>query len=508
MARLVFGWCVVCVLAAGSSARETPVRGEVGAGRQGPAPALASVAHRLWAVTELILEHHIDPNSRQEMLLAAVKAVRSKTNASLPANLSRRVSAITTKEQFVQFLKDVWPSAAGQEKEPTVEELQTAMFAALLRSVPGEPNLLPPASIRLEEQISGNRYVGTGIQIGIFGKERRPQIVNAFRGGPARRAGSRPGDLILQVDGKDTRDVKLSKVVDWLRGEEGTKVTMTVRQPGETQSRTLNMTRGVIPFDTVFGYRRISEESWQYRVSPSEAIAYVWVEAINSSTLHQLRQAERLLRTEGARALVLDLRFSQLGGTVHQAALVADGLLDGGLMWRLQDAQGREKEFRADRECLFRGWPLGVLVNEGTSGTAPLAVAAALQDNGRAVLVGEPPIPRENPPERARVRPAGREGYVTSIVPLPDGQGGLSLRTGRLLRANPKMPEWAVSPDHRVTMNRSQRKALHQWLGQKELSELPAGAEDKPPDDPQLARAVQLLRAALQAASPPAEHQP
>src|SRR5207302_11171707 len=92
---------------------------------------------------------------------------------------------------------------------------------------------------------------------------------------------------------------------------------------------------------------------------PASPIAYIHVSSLRTSTLQELRQLEPKLRSQRFRALVLDLRFSSGDGMVRNAALFADGLLDGGLMWSSRgiDEKAR-KEYRADRECLFRDWPL------------------------------------------------------------------------------------------------------------------------------------------------------
>src|SRR5262249_36964251 len=162
----------------------------------------------------------------------------------------------------------------------------------------------------------------------------------------------------------------------------------------------------------------------------------VRIGSITSSTLHELRQAERRLRAEGCRAVVLDLRFSDGGGELHTAGLVAGSLLDRKLLWRVRDARGGVKETRSGGEGLFRGWPMAVLVNAQIPGTAAQAMAAALQDAGRALVVGER---------------TSTEGYVNTLLPLSEGGFSLTLRTGRLERAG-KGRGWPVEPDHAVPL--------------------------------------------------------
>jgi carboxyl-terminal processing protease len=448
-----------------------------------------------WNISEVVLNKHIEPPSRQEMFLGGVRGLFARAGTQPPADLSQRVSELVTKEQFAAFLKENWPQASG-EAPAAPEQVQDTFVRGVLDRVPGQSgegrfgrHLITAAEAKVMEAVAGNRYVGVGIQIRMDPKEQRTQIAVPLAGGPARKAGARPGDLILEVDGVSTQGVALSEVVNRIRGDEGTAVSLTVRQPGEKEERVLKMTRSPVPFQTVVGFRRLSEESWQFQVNPDEPIAYVRLADLLPSTPFELRKLERTLLDGGIKALVLDLR-STGSGELHSAALTADALLDGGLMWRVRDKEGHVKEYRADRDCLFRDCRLVVLVNQQTL-TAAEFVAAALQDNGRAVVVGEP---------------TRGDGYVNSLVYLPNEQGALVLRTGKAGRASsakdaPKSRTdvWRpVQPDHVIGLTRAQYAPILEWQ-QAQLSPEPRPDTAKNlPEDPQLAKALDILRAALQ----------
>jgi C-terminal processing protease CtpA/Prc len=516
----LFMACLLCLVGVGLLPAADPAP---------PALDPAALARRAWTVADLILDKHVEPCTRQEMLLAGLRRLLRETDREPPTDLGRRLSAVATPEQLSTLLQEVWSPAEGASRKKP-EELENAFLHGMLAPVPGKPYLMSAREARVAEQIAGNRYVGIGIQLSQNAKEHYPQIVDPFRRGTAHKGGAKPDDLILEVDGQSTRDVPLGKAVEWLRGEEGTSVTIVVRQPKETETRTLHLLRAKVPFDTVLGYSRKSGDSWNYRIDPEQPIAYARIDNINSGTLHDLRLLERTLRAEGLRELVLDLRYS--GGQANGpelAELVADALLDGGVMWRLRDAHG-VKEVRADAECLFRGWPLAVLVSTDTFGLGPSALTAALQDNHRAILVGSRPpatglddmLQKLPPGQAVRVRralqneeetpeaadePADRGIRalpVNSFVSLPEGLGTLTLRTGLLERAR-KDAGWPVRPEHVVALSRQQDEAVREWLHLKGRSNLPSGTTDKPPDDPQLARAVELLVKARKSVGAPAE---
>src|SRR5258708_32472857 len=105
------------------------------------------------------------------------------------------------------------------------------------------------------------------------------------------------------------------------------------------------MKRAIVPFDSLAGWRRAANDEWNYRPDPDAPVAYVHVDSLRTSTLQELRQLEPKLRAQGFRAMVLDFRFSSGDGMMRNAAMFADGLLDGGLMWT---ARGVEESSRQE----------------------------------------------------------------------------------------------------------------------------------------------------------------
>src|SRR5207248_3303956 len=139
----------------------------------------AALAGRVWSITEVVFDRHVEPPTRQEMLLATLQGLYRAAETPAPVDLVRRVSAVTTPEQ-----------------------------------------------VKFTEQIRGNRYVGIGVQLRLSPEEKRAMLVTPIRGGPAHRAGLKPRDLLLEVDGKSTEGEALGPLVERLRGAEGTTVTL------------------------------------------------------------------------------------------------------------------------------------------------------------------------------------------------------------------------------------------------------------------------------------------
>jgi carboxyl-terminal processing protease len=175
------------------------------------------------------------------------------------------------------------------------------------------------------------------------------------------------------------------------------------------------MVRGVVPIQSLLGYRRRSEETWDYQPVASDPIAYIRISAFRTSTLQELRQAARIIESPEIRGLVIDLRNNP-GGELQQAVLLADELLEEAPLGRLRDARGELREFRSGPDSRFAGRPMIVLVNAQTASAAEF-LAAALQYNDRAVIVGEP---------------TAGACYVKEVLELPDGLGSIVLRCGTL----------------------------------------------------------------------------
>ncbi len=212
-------------------------------------------------ITDTVLRHHLDPPARQQMILAGIKGLYEAAGLPIPAGLSRRVSALTTPEQFTALLVELWPSKPA--KSIRTGDLEEALVNGLLASVPGGAEITSAKEHEVQEQFQGNRYVGIHIQVRYDEKEKRTIIDGIVPGGPADRAGMMREDRFEQIDGVDTKDMTLRQVVDRLRGADGTDVSVTVRQP-KGEARTLKATRGPLFIATITGVQKKTSGEWDY----------------------------------------------------------------------------------------------------------------------------------------------------------------------------------------------------------------------------------------------------
>jgi carboxyl-terminal processing protease len=456
--------------------------------QSGVRPGLAMLVQN---VIDTVLEHHVDPPARQQMILTAIKAVYKAAGVPVPGGLSRRVSMVTTPEQLGTLLEDIWPASAS--KSVTAKELEDALLTGLLNTVSGDPHLLPEKERKVQEQSEGNRYVGIHIALGMDDSEKRPTISQIIEGGPADRAGVKQNDLIEQIEGVDTKGMSLVDAVDRLRGNEGTNVTITVRQAGARTSRKHTIMRGQHPRQTINGWHKQASGKWEYRMSDSDPIAYLQISEMAGSTPHELRMLATRLEGEGIKAIVLDLR-GLWSTSAHTAVLMADSLLEYGTIGRVRTSQG-ETTYQADSDAILRRWPLVLLVDGNTSGASEL-LAAAIQDNKRGIVVGAPT-------GSAYVDPG--HAVVTSAIRVGTSDWSVTLTTGILERGNgkplssfdrsistmirePKSKTFGVHPDHLIPQ--SVRNANRRNVEPRErVREEPDSAEQK---------AVEILRRLLE----------
>ncbi|MBK1726205.1 S41 family peptidase [Halorhodospira neutriphila] len=250
------------------------------------------------------------------------------------------------------------------------------------------------------------------------------QVVAPIDDTPASRAGLRSGDAIIRIDGQSVRGIELSEAVQRLRGEPGNKVEITVVREAAEQPLTFELERAVIQVDSVRS--RMLEPGY----------GYVRISQFQQGTGEELRRAlESLLAEAGGslHGLVLDLRNNP-GGVLQAAVAVADAFLAEG---QIVSTKGRVEEaqmaFDADSADLSGGAPLAVLINRGSASASEI-VAGALQDHGRAVIMGETSFGK---------------GSVQSIIPLDEAAMKLTTAryftpSGRSIQAQGITPDIAV----------------------------------------------------------------
>jgi len=281
----------------------------------------------------------------------------------------------------------------------------------MLRTLDPHSNFYDPkAYARMQEDESG-KYYGVGMVIEPQGN--KIVVLYPFEGSPSFKAGLRPGDIILTVDGKPTDGLDTTAVANMLKGPRGTHVRITVSREGAANPLVFDLMRDEIPHPSI---------DLKYEIRPG--IGYIHITQIQQTTGREFSDA--IDQFGNLKGLILDLRGNP-GGVLVEAVAVCDKLLNRGQI--IVSQRGRaypEQVYRATHGNDGHIFPIVVLVNHGTASAAEI-ISGALQDHDRAIIVGEVTFGK---------------GLVQTVYPLSDNTG-LALTTyhyytpsGRLIQRN------------------------------------------------------------------------
>ncbi|MCE9533451.1 MAG: S41 family peptidase [Planctomycetes bacterium] len=240
---------------------------------------------------------------------------------------------------------------------------------------------------QFESQTEGN-FFGVGIQIGTDPKSGYLMVLSPMVGTPAYEAGILAGDTIIKIDDKSTENMRIGDAVKLIQGKEGTNVKLTVVHEGARESEAINITRARIEVYSVLGFKRKEEDPKQWDWFVEDGIAYIRIVQFIDHTTADLRKAVEIAEQAGAKGIVLDLRDNP-GGLLSSAIEVSDTFLTEGAIVSTRDRNNRGRKWDAKEDgTLFKGKPIAVLINKNSASASEI-VSAALQDNKRAVIVGD-----------------------------------------------------------------------------------------------------------------------
>ncbi|MCA9058776.1 MAG: S41 family peptidase [Planctomycetaceae bacterium] len=372
-------------------------------------------------------------------------------------------------------------------REVDRRELMEAAIHGMLEHLDQYSSYIPPQDVRRFDQVFEQEFGGVGIQVN--GNAGRLTVVSPLPGTPAFRAGIRSGDVIVEVDGKSTEGFTVNDAVKALQGPTGRAVRLKVKRASEAEPLDIEVVREVIQVPTVLGDHYNHENKWEYMLDETRGIGLIRVTHFSRHTTEELREAIRGLSDRGLNALVLDLR-SNPGGLLEAAIEIADMFMDTGRIVSVRGRTVKEQAWDAKSGTDCPPVPVAVLVNR-FSASASEVLSACLQDNQRAVVVGE--------------RTWGK-GSVQNVIRMESGESALKLTTASYHRPSginihrfpDSKPEddWGVKPSDGFEVKMSSED-WEAWQNDREIQDvlLPEGsaAPERTFKDPQLTKALAWL---------------
>jgi len=304
-----------------------------------------------------------------------------------------------------------------------------------------------PEDLETFSRSTQGAFFGVGIQISR--RDGRLVVVSPLENAPAQRAGIKAGDIIATVDGVKTDAWSLNRAVAEITGPEGTEVVLGIERGAQTLEVTIE--RAKIEIESIRGWehRPLAEGGgWDYWIDRDAGIGYVRLSQFIPQTADDLDAAiARMQQQRDIRGLILDLRFNP-GGLLDASIDIADRFIDEGPIVSTVDGLGNKTHTeRARRFRTYEQFPLIVLINEGSASASEI-VAGAMQDYGRAMIIGS--------------RSFGK-GSVQDLFGLSNHKARLKLTRqyymlplGRIIHRKDGAKRWGIEPDLTVRMTTEQ----------------------------------------------------
>src|SRR6202521_4240561 len=296
---------------------------------------------------------------------------------------------------------DVYSVVEQNYAEPVNPDkaIYNGAIPGMLHVLDPHSNFFGPKAYSLLREDQRGKYYGVGMTVGP--RNNKVIVIAPFVGTPAYRAGIRPGDIIIAVDGKPTDNMNTGDVADMLKGPKGTTVHITILREGADKPLEFAVVRDEIPRYSV---------DLHFMIKPG--IGYMQVSGFNETTEKEV--ADALDQMGDLKGLILDLRQNP-GGLLNEGVGVADKFLrTGQLIVSHHGRSSPEKRYTATHGNGGKEYPLVVLVNRGTASAAEI-VAGAIQDHDRGLIAGETTFGK---------------GLVQTVYPLVENTG-LALTTAK-----------------------------------------------------------------------------
>ena len=319
------------------------------------------------------------------------------------------------------------------------KELVYGAIKGMLSSLDPHSSFMPPEAFKEMQIDTKGEFGGLGIQIGI--KDNVLTIIAPIEDTPADKAGVMAGDKIIKIDGESTKDISLHEAVAKLRGPKGTNVTITIVREDVEKPLDITITRDIIKLKSVKS--RVIDET----------IGYVKLTQFQERTSKDLKKAMNDLSDKGVDSLILDLRNNPGGLLKGAVDVTSEFLPPGKLVVYIKGRDGDKTEFDTTNGNDYYDYPMVVLVNGGSASASEI-VAGALQDWGKAVVLGTQTFGK---------------GSVQTVIPLSDGSA-LRLTTARYYPPKGRsIQTTGITPDIVVKLKAKDGAKTHPVLREKDL---------------------------------------
>ncbi|MEZ6143109.1 MAG: S41 family peptidase [Zavarzinella sp.] len=353
------------------------------------------------------------------------------------------------------------------------------------------------------------RFTGIGVQIRRDIARDGLLVVTPIRGSPAYRAGIKTGDLVTEViweedpKGKkldepkvhSTKGLDVTDAVKLILGEPGTRVKLKIDREGSKEPVIIEIVRGLVESESVYGYKRNKDDSWNYFIDEEKKIGYVHLTQFSATSGVEMRKALTAMQEQGVKGVVLDLRFNP-GGYLSTAVDICDMFIDDGVIVsvRPRNSLVGQRVIRGQSRGSFLDFPMVCLINGGSASGSEI-LSACLQDHNRAIIVGERSFGKGSVQNVERFALTDGRIKITTATFWPPSARNLNKAS------TPGKPEdvWGVMPDkgYELKLERAESDKLYERLNDWGIiprRDLPAKEPTEKFEDKQLDLGLKYLR--------------
>ncbi|MDD2696776.1 MAG: S41 family peptidase [Candidatus Pacebacteria bacterium] len=274
---------------------------------------------------------------------------------------------------------EAWQTVKEKYVDKTKLDVQEMIYGAISGMVkslddPYTVFLKPDDTKRFIEDVKGS-FEGVGMEVDV--RNGQLQVVAPLEGTPAQKAGIRPGDIIIKVDGTTTAEMSVDEAVNLIRGPKGTEVTLTIYREEWGETKDIKIVRGVID---------VPSNKLEIR---DDGIAYLKIYHFSENAGYDFREAAIKILQSDSKKIILDLRDNP-GGYLEVAQDIAGWFLDRGQVVTIEDfGEGKEQnKYLAEGNAKLVSYPIVILINKGSASGSEI-LAGALRDDREIKLIGE-----------------------------------------------------------------------------------------------------------------------
>jgi len=476
----------------------------------------AAFAEKVYDALTFVQANYIKKLNLGEMAAAGVKGLYKGAEVKLPDAVTEKLAKAKdlTNNEVKTLLKEARAPLGKREDLEQDKDVGITTRQALKKFVDDYTTYVDKEGVEEFDKTLNGRFRGIGVIIRRDVARDALLVVTPVRGSPAYKAGILAGDLITEIirevdeNGKpfdkpevtSTKGMETTDAVKLIMGMPATRIKLKIEREGEKGAIVKELPRDTVTVESLYGWKRKeSDDSWDYWIDPKNKIAYLYLSQFSRYSHEEMEKAVRQLEKEGVKGLVLDLRFNP-GGYLDVVADICDMFIDDGVIVSIRPGNSRanERTIRGHSEGSHLGFPMVVLVNDGSASASEI-LSACLQDHGRAVVVGERSYGKGSVQNVEKFPPTGGKIKLTTATFWPPSGRNLN----KASTTGKEEEDWGVRPDKgfELKLDRAEKDELfdrlYNWQNIPRRDLPPKKEEKKEFKDRQLDMALEYLRGQL-----------